>query len=147
MIDILNSIITYIIAHFLKILAAFFGYFQIVLPFYQFVIQKKLDEKDKRFRNFHKLIQDLVEAPTSGNIILDRQIAIVYELRNYPQYYELIDRLLTDLMQYWADTNKSDPYLHRIQNEILLTLGYIDYKKMWRLKRLCNSPVKRIILV
>ena len=55
--------------------------------------------KDKRFNNYHLLIKDLVDEQDRPDryIKIDRQIAIIYELRNYPSYYPVSQRILTGL--------------------------------------------------
>ncbi len=50
-----------------------------------FLDQRKRELRDRRFEIFHRLIRDLVEAPEGqAGIKLDRQIAVVFELRNFP---------------------------------------------------------------
>lgn len=51
--------------------------------------------KDKRFVTYHKLIDELVDEKShpSGKLMLDRQIAIIYELRNFPKYYKVTHRM------------------------------------------------------
>lgn len=88
--------------------------------------------KDKRFITYHKLIDDLVnEQAQPGKIIkLDRQIAIIYELRNYSSYYSVSKRILTGLKENeWKNNDK------RILDEIKFTLEFISSKwfcRIWK---------------
>ncbi len=83
--------------------------------------------KDRRFITYHKLIKELVEGENQKNPLkLDRQIAVIYELRNFPNYFEVSKRILLGLRDYWNGHNK------RIDKEINLTIEYID--KWWHKK-------------
>lgn len=53
--------------------------------------------------------------------MLDRQIATCFELRNFPEYFEITKRILTDLKTQWAQ----DPRNKRITTEIDYTIKYI----------------------
>ncbi len=55
--------------------------------------------KDKRFNIYHKLIDELVneQLQPDRKIKLDRQIAIIYELRNFSAYYPVSKRILIGL--------------------------------------------------
>lgn len=80
--------------------------------------------KDKRFKTYHELIDELVNEQRSPDrkIKLDRQIAIIYELRNFPPYFPLSKRILSDLKNLW----KEQP---RIEKEINLSLDFMG--KRW----------------
>jgi len=81
--------------------------------------------KDKRFQTYHKLIDELVNEQLQADrkIKLDRQIAIVYELRNFPKYFDVSKRILEGLQDEWKETNP------RIIKEIELSLVYM--KSNW----------------
>lgn len=102
----------------IKLLGIIISLFGIVIPLYKFLVEKKLKQKDLRFNTYHSLIQNLVE-PKEGKdyIMLDKQIAICFELRNFPEYFEVTQRILKGLYEIW---NKD-----RIRNEIIYTLKYI----------------------
>ncbi len=76
--------------------------------------------KDKRFKTYHELINELVNEQRNPDrvIKLDRQIAIVYELRNFPNYYPLSTRILNDLRQQWTGP--------RILKEMDLSLKFMQ---------------------
>ena len=71
--------------------AILFGYIAIIQPIIGFSKAHKRLNKDKRFETYHKLIDEFAE----GNK-LDRQIAIVFELRRFPEYYPVTKRILLD---------------------------------------------------
>jgi hypothetical protein len=81
--------------------------------------------RDKRFKTYHKLIDWLVneQAQPDRVIKLDRQIAVVYELRNFPKYFDVSKRILIGLSNSWKNGDK------RILTEIELSVAYMN--KSW----------------
>jgi hypothetical protein len=77
--------------------------------------------KDKKFQNYHRLIGELVDETSNPDrvIKLDRQIAIIFELRNYSTYYPVTGRILADLREPWKNQQ-------RAVSEIDLTLDFIS---------------------
>jgi len=75
--------------------------------------------KDKRFKTYHELIDELINEQRNPDrvIKLDRQIAIVFELRNFSNYYPLSIRILSDLKDTWDNP--------RIIKEIDLSLNFM----------------------
>jgi hypothetical protein len=98
---------------------------------YQFLSVRKRESRQKEFDQYHLLIERLV-APSQARqgIFLDQQIAVVFELRNFPQYFELTERMLEGLETEWVRTPGWENY-NRLIQEIGLTLRYI---KMYRRK-------------
>jgi hypothetical protein len=84
-------------------------------------IKKKENEKE-RFRTYHELIRDLVQPPQGGTIFLDRQVAIIYELRHFPEYFPVSRRILRGLRSTWAPVATPN----RLTVEIDFTLAYIN---------------------
>lgn len=86
--------------------------------------------KDRRFRTYHELIDEMVnETRNPDRIIkLDRQIAIIFELRNYASYYPVTTRILIDLKELWKDQP-------RAIREIDLTLDFISHNWFIRTAR------------
>jgi len=71
---------------------------------YTYLTIKKQDLKERRFIAYHKLIQQLVERENPDQPMrLDRQIAIVFELRNFEEYFDVTLRILRGLKESWAD--------------------------------------------
>lgn len=81
--------------------------------------------KEWNFKNYHKLIKELTQSDTPGeHIKLDRQVAVVYELRNYPRYFFVSKRILKG----WLDlSNEKDEREHiRLYNEMKLSIEYMN---------------------
>ena len=68
----------------------------------QYVIIRKAEMFQRRFENYHELINWLVHGRAQGGIKLDNQIACVYELRNFKTYKEVSIRILEGLKQNWS---------------------------------------------
>ena len=91
---------------------------------YKYFEEKRIQEEDARFQNYHKLIKDLVEWDSNTQVMLDRQIAIVFELRSFFKYYPVTLRILAGLKESWKQTPNK-----RILHEIDLTEQYITDRK------------------
>jgi len=104
----------------------------VVPTFWSFIRYLNLKNKEiehDRFKIFHELIKDLVQPDTPGqSMALDRQIAIIYELRNFSEYFEVTRRMLSGLKKSWNNppTNNN---AERLIEEIDLTIEYINAKK------------------
>ena len=90
----------------------------LLVPLYQYVNTRRSEDRKHTFEAYHKLIGDLVDPPTPR---LDRQIAVVYELRNFKDYYPVSLRILEGLKGDWSSNAKP-----RIQKEIDLTIDHIN---------------------
>lgn len=83
---------------------------------------KSKELKFERYKMFHELIKGLIEPSASGQSVpLDRQIIIVYELREYKEYYELLHRMLVGLRIQW-----NAPEFKRLIDELDRTIKYIE---------------------
>ena len=49
-----------------------------------YIAVKKTENGEERFTRYHDLVRDLVQAPSGQPMMLDRQIAGVFELRLFP---------------------------------------------------------------
>ncbi len=126
----MDKVIDFFNFHWIEIIGLLLAYFAILLPTRQYIGQRRQEERDKRFNNFHRLVKDLVEAdPVTKDIKLDRQIATAFEFRNYPEYFPITKRLLTDLKTQWGK-------FPRLVTELDLTLRYIEYKSTFIVFRL-----------
>jgi hypothetical protein len=85
---------------------------------YQYIILRRSEVNQKRFENYHQLIDWLVSGRIQGNIKLDNQMACVYELRNFKTYKDVSMRILEGLKVNWSKI----PVDPRLLNEIDLTL-------------------------
>lgn len=71
-----------------------------VFKFWQYVDVRRSEERQKRFENYHRLIERLT-APLPGHndAYLNVQQAAVFELRNYRDYKEVTK----DIFAAWTD--------------------------------------------
>ncbi|MDD3897276.1 MAG: hypothetical protein PHU04_05590 [Candidatus Peribacteraceae bacterium] len=81
--------------------------------------------KDKRFSTYHDLVDQLVNEQRNPDRIikLDRQIAVVYELRNFKNYFPVSIRILNGFKGVCTDK--------RIIEEIDLTVQYME-SSLWK---------------
>jgi hypothetical protein len=85
---------------------------------WQFLDQRRRESNERQFQTFHNLIKQLVEPDTPDQpMSLDRQAAVVFELRHFPRYFELSERMLKHLRKAW-----DEPRYARLIEEIDLTL-------------------------
>jgi hypothetical protein len=90
---------------------------------WQYLDKRKSELSDKRFEVYHRLIKELVEPPTpDGKTYLDRQIAVAFELRSFPEYAEVTQRILSGLRESWGSDSKNT----RLITEIDLTMMRLE---------------------
>ncbi|MCT7492519.1 hypothetical protein [Aliarcobacter cryaerophilus] len=89
---------------------------------YKFYIRRKTELYWKEFEIYHKLLKDLVQPEVeNGSVYLDRQVAIIFELKNFKRYYPISEKILKELRKKWISNN-------RLIEEIDLTLEHIRCK-------------------
>jgi hypothetical protein len=89
--------------------------------FIRYLTLKSKELQHERFKIYHGLIRDLVQPEATGvPMSIDRQIAIVFELRHFTEYFELTGRILEGLRQTWID-----PRFARLAQELDRTLLFI----------------------
>lgn len=108
----------------------------LIIPIYKYLFDRKLQLQDARFKIYHGLIKSLVEPELqeenvidekTGQIcnkygkMVDRQVATVFELRNFPEYFEVTKRILEGLKTKWEKEHVHLSIIHEIQ----YTLSYI----------------------
>jgi hypothetical protein len=104
-----------------------------VWSLFQFFSVRRREAKVREFETFHKLIKELVEPPTDGaSLYLDRQCAILFELRFFPRYYPFTRRTLLGLRAKWS---VSAAHLPRLLEELEITLNVIDRRLNTRFMR------------
>jgi hypothetical protein len=88
----------------------------------QFMLVRQREYEAREFEIYHRLIKELVSPdPDTKSMWLDRQAAVIFEMRRFKRYYELTVRSLLNLKKDWS----SYP---RLVEEIDLTLAYIHKK-------------------
>lgn len=93
---------------------------------YKFQAERKATHYWKEFEVYHKLVKELVEPPSeNGAMYVDRQAAIMYELRNFKRYYPYSLRMLRGLREKWAAV--PDQFARLIE-ELDLTIEFLEKK-------------------
>ena len=93
----------------------------------QFALVRKRDEEHREFEIYHRLIKELVAPdPESKVAWIDRQTAVLFELRRFKRYHEHTLRTLQGLREKWSkDPGFTFP---RLLEELDLTVEYIRNK-------------------
>jgi hypothetical protein len=96
---------------------------------WQYATGKRAETKKHQFEAFHNLVKQLVEGdgPNVPSRI-DRQIAVIFELRHFPRYYPVTRRILTGLQTSWA---QQAPGFDRLHAEIAIALQHINAYPQW----------------
>ncbi len=79
----------------LAAIATFIGVF---IPLFQYISVRKSENRKHTFEAYHNLLKDLLDPSTPR---LDRQVAVVFELRNFKDYYPVSIRILEGLRVEW----------------------------------------------
>lgn len=91
---------------------------------YQYIDTKKREQDLKEFENFHRLIKELVQ-PENDNLYVDRQTAILFELRHFKRYYPFSYRTLLGLKEKWIKVPNQFP---RLLEELDMTIEFLNKK-------------------
>lgn len=107
---------------FIGIIIAFLG---VVIPLAIFLISKSKEQRQINFEKFHKeVISGL--SNQYKNVGLDQQIAIIFELRNFPEYFPVTKRILIDLKNFWKLSVLDEESLRRLNKEADETINYMN---------------------
>lgn len=94
----------------------------------QFILVRRAEEKKIRFETYHSLIKQLVEREEHGQPkMLDRQIAVIFELRSYKYYFPVTLRILRGLRESWKDYGPEEKRA-RLMDELELAIKDIERK-------------------
>ena len=95
-----------------------------IFGIYKFQVERKTTFFWKEFEVFHKLVKELVEPPSEqGAMYVDRQAAVMFELRNFKRYYPYSLRMLKGLREKWTAVPNQFP---RLIEELDLTIKHIE---------------------
>lgn len=92
---------------------------------YQYLDTKRREQDLKEFENYHRLIKELVQ-PENGELYVDRQTSIIYELRHFKRYYPLSYRTLIGLKEKWEKVPEQFP---RLMDELNKTIEFLENKR------------------
>ena len=109
------------------------GLIFIVIPLawtiWQYLRLKRQELRAERFKTYHELVKQLVEQEEKGKpLMLDRQLAVVFELRRFPEYFEPSLRIIKGLRQGWSENDGSEDKKNRLLEEMDTTIKHIDKK-------------------
>lgn len=92
---------------------------------WQFFDVRQRDSQNREFEVYHRLVKELVQPDKDVGIFLDRQVAIVFELKHFKRHREVTVRILQGLKELWG----SEPAKNkRLLTEIDLTLSALGVK-------------------
>lgn len=108
-----------------------------VIGFCHYIAIKRAEERGRRYDRYHKLLEDLNVSPRGDAPFVDRQVAVVYEMRNFPEYFSVSLRILKRSLARWKEMSKrselSATLLHTAVNtlheEALLTIKFIERRQ------------------
>lgn len=118
-----------------EILAIGISFFGIIVPLFQYLHTKKREQDQLNFERFHeKIIRKISNIKTEAG--LDEQIAVIFDLKRFPEYYPVSKRILTDLKDWWKPQLKEKPHFSRLITEADETIKYINenknyFKRLW----------------
>ena len=93
---------------------------------FQYLDTKKREQNIKEFEHFHRLLKELVQPEDDeGTMYVDRQTAIIYELRHFKRYYPYSLRTLQGLLKKWEQVPNQFP---RLLEETQLTIKFLEKK-------------------
>lgn len=106
------------------------------LALFHYINIKRAEEKARRFSDYHKLIEDLNGKEGGEAPYIDRQMTVVYELRQFPGYYPVTLRILKRSLPHWEKLKQEGQALAKekgtyerlnlLCDEAKLTIKYID---------------------
>lgn len=100
----------------------------------RYVWDRRREFRFREFKAYHRLVKELVSPdPESGAAWIDRQGAVVFELRDFRRYHEYTVRMLLGLKNKWNDDPKFE--WPQLINELNMTLNHIRRKhrdSWWR---------------
>lgn len=105
----------------ISVLSAIFSFFWTA---YKYFDLRNREQDRIEFENYHRLIKELVQ-PEKEVLYVDRQGAIIYELRFFKRYYPHSLRMLIGLREKW----KGEGDFPRLIEELNSTIDYLQSDK------------------
>ncbi len=69
----------------------------------QFILVRRKEQEAREFDAYHRLVKELVSPDAdTKSMWIDRQMAVVFELRHFPRYYEVTLRIFAGLREKWG---------------------------------------------
>ncbi len=105
--------------------------------FFHYLSTRRAEEKGKQYDRYHQLLQDLNTGEGGSKPFVDRQVAVVYELRNFPEYWPVTLRILENSLPRWRDLYQSSRLVlpafgstNNLYLEASLTIGFIKRRQL-----------------
>ncbi|MBS1917336.1 MAG: hypothetical protein JST87_13745 [Bacteroidetes bacterium] len=110
-----------------SIITSITGIIAFIWAVYKYLDTRKREQNLKEFENYHKLIKELVqhEDMEKEYMFVDRQTAIIYELRHFKRYYPFSYRTIISLKEKWEKVPNQFP---RLLDECDRTIAYFKNK-------------------
>ena len=99
-----------------------------ITPLALFFLTKRKEQQQINFERFHDSLMNGL-SNQGGKLGLDQQVAIIYELRNYPEYFPVIKRILISCAKRWEGEVKNKPHFEQLIQETKKTIDFM--KKNW----------------
>lgn len=91
--------------------------------YWKFLVERQATLFWKEFEVYHKLIKELVGPPSeNGALYVDRQAAIIFEIKNFKRYFPYSLRMLEGLKTNW---HARAGVHQRVLTEMELTIEHI----------------------
>lgn len=103
------------------------GLITLIWSIWKYFDTKKRAQDLQEFENYHRLIKELVqpENGVEGEMYVDRQTSIMFELRHFKRYYPISLRTMIGLRNKWEKVPEQFP---RLLEEAELTIKYLERK-------------------
>jgi len=99
----------------------------VVFPVWRYLNAKSKEQNQLNLVNFHEKMLGKF-SNQQGSAGLEEQVAVVFELRNYPKYFPVTKRILTEAQNRLRGKLTERPELKMLIDEMDLTLGVINKK-------------------
>ena len=111
-----------------------------------YLLIRRAEERGRQYDRYHKLLEDLNISPLGEAPFIDRQLAVVFEMRNFPEYFPVSLRILRRSLPRWkslmrSSTNTAPIFntaVNTLYDEAVLTIKYIERKQNER-SYLCSD--------
>lgn len=123
----MNNLILNIIENkeFFILIMSLFG---LVVPVWQFLYNKSKELRQINLINFHEKMISKISNLGDIKAGLDEQVAVIFELRNFPKYYPVILRILSSNKDRWQNMLRNEPQFKILIDEADETINYIKKK-------------------
>ncbi|OSR73972.1 hypothetical protein BV326_01428 [Pseudomonas syringae pv. actinidiae] len=83
------------------IIGAIFAICVALISLYNYISIKRAEERGRRYDRYHQLLANLNANSNGDAPFVDRQVAVVYEMRNFPEYYPVSVRIIEKSISRW----------------------------------------------